>query len=265
LPHGHCCTKVIRCLSQIGDVKIRKNQHRSFLQVMGRSREIGCMGSRLPVSAGLPGATALTVLTVWGGLAVARLGLTRQEDRLLPTKPKGIGHMTTNWNWLQGSVCRLPADGGRVRGRDAACERRGPVPVEAVPRPRRRRLRLLLGAEPGDLLRDPDGGSGDGCPGAGRVDRQHRQHVGAPGDRRATPSSAYSLAKGGPILASSRGLDALSSWYAAFLDDDDAGHLRCTAAAALTSRQPSRSQTPGLRRGCLTPRAPHPREDPDER
>jgi short subunit dehydrogenase len=55
---------------------------------------------------------ALTVLTMWDGLALARLGLTRQEDRLLPTKPKGIGHMTTNWNWLQGGVSDdMSADG----------------------------------------------------------------------------------------------------------------------------------------------------------
>jgi NAD(P)-dependent dehydrogenase (short-subunit alcohol dehydrogenase family) len=41
---------------------------------------------------------------VCGRPALARLGLTRQEDRLLRTKPKGIGRMATNWNWLTGGV-----------------------------------------------------------------------------------------------------------------------------------------------------------------
>jgi NAD(P)-dependent dehydrogenase (short-subunit alcohol dehydrogenase family) len=54
----------------------------------------------------------LPVLTVCGGPAVARLGLTRQEGRLLPTKPKGIGHMTTNWNWLQGGMSDDMSDDG---------------------------------------------------------------------------------------------------------------------------------------------------------
>jgi NAD(P)-dependent dehydrogenase (short-subunit alcohol dehydrogenase family) len=37
-----------------------------------------------------------------GAPTVARLGKSRQEARLLRTKPKGNRRMTTNWNWLQG-------------------------------------------------------------------------------------------------------------------------------------------------------------------
>ena len=148
-------------------------------------------------SSGMGRQTAEDVVAAGGSAVIIGEDASKVDDTVQALAKDGTAYgITADLTDRMQARAGLPATGRRARRRHPAGQRGRAVRPQAVPGPRRRRLRLLRRTEPGHLLPHPDrgprhdrGGRGGSIVNIGSM--WANQAIGA------TPSSAYSLAKGG--------------------------------------------------------------------